>query len=415
MTITRLLGQLDDGALQLDPGWIVVCDESGMVGTRTLDRLSAHTTAAGAKLVLAGDTAQLPEIDAGGSFRALSIHAPSAVLVENRRQVHDWEIGALDDLRNSRVSEAVAAYDTNDRIITADNTDALRQRLVDDWFNAPGTDKVMIATRRADVADLNDRARALLDDAGRFGNPDLGIDVRIQVAGREFAVGDQVLAVGRNHWDLDILNGDVGTVTRINPRHKTVTFHVERVDAERTMPTDRLEAGCLDHGYARTNYKTQGATADRIFALGSDGDLDRQAAYTALSRGRIENRLYLLTPDHDDLFDPNPAEPGRERLLDHAERELSRDRSQHLASELLANLPEPDPTPAGRHGDDLLELIPEPVARRTHATLADDLLAALPEPDPIDPDLAERVAKITARLDQLQQPRGVDDGLGIDL
>jgi hypothetical protein len=72
---------------------------------------------------------------------------------------------------------------------------------------APGDDKVMIATRRADVADLNDRARALLDAAGRFGNHELGIDRRIRVAGREFAVGDQVLATGRNHWD-----GDIGTV-----------------------------------------------------------------------------------------------------------------------------------------------------------------------------------------------------------
>jgi len=82
------------------------------------------------------------------------------------------------------------------------------------------------------VADLNDRARDLLDAAGRFGNPPLGVDVRVQVAGREFAVGDQVLAIGRNHWDLDILDGDVGTVTHVSTRDKTVTFHhCERVNA----------------------------------------------------------------------------------------------------------------------------------------------------------------------------------------
>lgn len=109
MTITRLLNQLDDGRLVLDRGCVLVIDESGMVGTRTLDAISRHTTAAGAKLVLAGDTAQLPEIDAGGTFRAMSIHAPSTVLVENRRQINEWEVGALDDLRNGRVSEAVAA------------------------------------------------------------------------------------------------------------------------------------------------------------------------------------------------------------------------------------------------------------------------------------------------------------------
>lgn len=402
MTITRLLNQLDEGRLVLDAGCVVVIDESGMVGTRTLDRLSSYTTEAGAKLVLAGDTAQLPEIDAGGSFRAMSLHAPPTMLVENRRQIHEWEIGALNDLRNGRVSEAVAAYGANGRIITADNADALRQRLVDDWFAAPGDDKVMIATRRADVADLNDRARALLDAAGRFGNHELGIDRRIRVAGREFAVGDQVLAVCRNHWDLDILNGDLGTVTAINERHRTVTFHCERVDAERTMPADRLEQGFLDHGYARTNYKTQGATADRIFTLGGDGDLDRQAAYTALSRGRVENRLYLSTPDEAvwSILTVNAQRAqrpeGRDLLLEHAERELSRDRSQHLASELRDILPEPhgEPVEVGREA--LLAELPDRVVERT---------------------LADAVAQVTARLDRLQQsePPAVDDGLGLDL
>jgi hypothetical protein len=278
----------------------------------------------------------------------------------------------------------------------------------------------MIATRRADVADLNERARALLDAAGRFGNHELGIDRRVRVAGREFAVGDQVLATGRNHWDLDILNGDIGTVTRINETRKTATFHCERVDAERTMPTDRLEAGLLDHGYARTNYKTQGATADRIFTLGSDGDLDRQAAYTALSRGRVENRLYMSTPDEDvwNILSLNAQRPEvQDLLLEHAERELSRDRSQRLASELLAILPEPDGTPVGVGRDALLAELPEPVGTRAHATLADDLLADLPEPDVVDGDLAEQVAKVTARLDRLQhqEPPAVDDDFGIDV
>ena len=171
-----------------------------------------------------------------------------------------------------------------------------------------------------------------------------------------------------------------------------------------------------------------GATADRVFTLGDDGDLDHQAAYTALSRGRLENRLYMLEPDPDlqGLLEPNPKgaqrPQGREQMLDHAERALSRDRSQHLASthldphaaELLAALPEPDPTPAGHTAADLLAALPEPARPRTHRTLAEDLLAELP--DPVDDCLADQVADITARLDRLQHhPPAVDDGHGIGL
>jgi conjugative relaxase-like TrwC/TraI family protein len=423
VTIAKLLNQLDDGRLVLDDRSVVVVDESGMVGTRTLDALSRHTAAAGAKLVLVGDTAQLPEIDAGGSFRALTEALPTAQLVENRRQVHHWERQALDYLRGGNVREAVTAYDGRDRIVIADNADALRQRLVDDWAAAhlKGDDSVMIASHRADVRDLNDRAREHLDAAGQLG------ERRMVIAGREFAVGDRVLAVGRNHYDLDILNGDLGTITKVTDRG--VTFRCERVNGERTMPVDRLADGFLDHGYARTNYKTQGATADRVFTLGADGDLDRQAAYTALSRGRIENRLYMLAPDEETqalLLDPNPAQPGRELVLDHVERELSRDRSQRLASELapldpfaaelLANLPEPEGRPFAGTRVDLLASLPEPVGPSAHRSLADDLLAELP--DAIDDHpLVDDVDKITARLDRLQQrePPTVDDGLGLGL
>ena len=432
VTIAKLLGQLDDGALRLDERCVVVCDESGMVGTRTLDALSRHTAAAGAKLVLVGDTAQLPEIDAGGSFRALTEQLPTARLVENRRQIHEWERYALDDLRNGRFTEAVVAYHGADRIVMADNADALRQRLVDDWLAAhlDGDQAVMIASHRVDVRDLNDRARALLDSAGLLGDHERRFDRRVQIDGREFAVGDRVLATGRNHYDLDILNGDLGTVTKVTS--KGVTFRCERVNEERMMPTDRLEAGFLDHGYARTNYKTQGATADRVFTLGADGDLDRQAAYTALSRGRIENRLYMLEPDEDLqalLVDPNPQgaqrPEGRELVLEHVERELSRDRSQHqaselapldpIAAELLANLPAPEGRPFTGTRADLLATLPEPDGTRTHRSLGDDLLAELP--DPVDDRPLADVDKITARLDRLQErpPPAVDDGLGIDL
>ena len=424
MTVTRLLNQLHTGQTRLDQRSVVVIDESGMVGTRTLDALSAHTASAGAKLVLVGDAAQLAEIDAGGTFRALTEQTPPLQLVENRRQIHPWEIAALDHLRHQQVPDAVNAYATEGRIVTADTGDDLRQRLVQDWFDAPGTNNVMIASRRVDVADLNHRARQLLQADGRLGHPDPSLDIRLRVGAKEFAVGDQVLAVDRNQWDLDIVNGDIGTITAINPDDRSITFLVERVGAERTMPADRLAQGLLDHGYARTTYKIQGATVDRAFILAGDGDLDRQAGYTALSRGRLENRLYLPTPEPDpaDTLAPSEqptAEPDNERrqaLLEHAERELSRDRSQHLASDLLAALPDPEGPPAADDPAGLLERLPAPVGPAATGSLADDLLASLPDPVDDQPDLTDAAAKVRARLDQIQkQAPAVDDDFGIGL
>ena len=137
------------------------------------------------------------------------------------------------------------------------------------------------------------------------------------------------MATGRNLYDLDILNGDLGTITA-STIDGDVTFHYDRVRQARTMPADLVADGLLDHGYARTNHKAQGATVDRCFILGDDGDLDRQAGYAALSRGRLENRLYVLRPD-DDLDGP----AAEVVIDDHVISELSRDRSHRLASEFL--------------------------------------------------------------------------------
>ena len=71
-TIAALMKDLDDwNTPGLERDSVVVVDEAGMVGTRQLDALLNHAEEAGAKVVLVGDDKQLPEIAAGGAFRAL--------------------------------------------------------------------------------------------------------------------------------------------------------------------------------------------------------------------------------------------------------------------------------------------------------------------------------------------------------
>ena len=348
ITVARLLAQIDSGRIVLDHKSVVVVDEAGMVGTRTLDRLHQVTDTAKAKLVLVGDPEQLPEIEAGGAFRALTQRPDAIELVDNRRQIEPWERRALHDLRTGQIAAAVEAYDQQHRIVMVADPDTLRDRVVADWFTSTqaGERALMIAAHRSEVRDLNQRARELLDTAGQLGT------TRLVIGGQEFAEGDRVMAIGHNHYDLDILNGDLGTITGLEP-DGSVTFRCDRTGSERTMPVERIQLGLLDHGYARTNHKAQGATVDRTFTLGDDGDLDQQAGYTALSRGRLENRLYVLQPDHD--LRPGRPQPGLDDLdLDvaggrqdvrrrHVEQELGRDRRQDLASRLLANLPKPEP------------------------------------------------------------------------
>ena len=333
-TIHRLLADLDHPQHPpLPAGTVVVVDEAAMVGTRTLARLADHTARADAKLVLVGDHHQLAEIDAGGGFRALATRLPAIELTHNRRQHQPWERDALDQLRNGQPTDAVAAYLDHDRIHTADTRHELHQALVADWYatvSEHGTDAVMIAYRRADVADLNRQARTLLTRAGELTGPALQAD------GRTFQTGDRIMCL-HNRADLGVVNGTRGLVTGIDPDRGSLTILTDRADTTVELPAAYLAAGHLDHAYATTAHKAQGLTCDHTFVL-ADDLLTREWAYVALSRGRQDNRLYLApshTHEHDPAAHPHTLEPEPGLTPDTLPGRLTRTRQQQLATDHL--------------------------------------------------------------------------------
>src|SRR5581483_7942140 len=94
VTLDRLLAHLRGGRAALTSRHVVVVDEAGMVGTRQLDALVGFATAARAKVVLVGDPAQLPAIEARGALAGLARRLGALHLTENHRQVEAWERAA---------------------------------------------------------------------------------------------------------------------------------------------------------------------------------------------------------------------------------------------------------------------------------------------------------------------------------
>jgi conjugative relaxase-like TrwC/TraI family protein len=291
-TLASLLHRLDTGDV-LPCGSVLIVDEAGMVGTRQLARLLNHAADACVKVVLVGDPHQLPELDAGGLYRALATRLPVIELVDNRRQTHAWEQAALDELRHGDPAVALGTYRKHGRIVTADTPDDLRERLVDDWWDTARDDlsgSIMIGLRRADVDDLNHRARARLHTACRLTGPTL------HAGGIELQAGDRIVCL-RNHRGLGVVNGTRATITQVDPHRRQVDAVT---DDGRPIILDRqyLDAGHGTHGYAITGHKAQGLTVEHTYVLGSEA-LYREWGYVALSRGRQSNRLYQHTSDRE--------------------------------------------------------------------------------------------------------------------
>ena len=285
-TLAMLQIDLDAGRVRLDDRTVVVIDEAGMAGTRSLAPILDAADQAGAKVVLVGDPRQLPEIDAGGVLVGLAKRLDPIELTENRRQHAQWEREALAELRAGDVDAAFAAYADKGRVVTATTAIEVRQMMVADWwsYRLAGDSVAMVAFRRSDVDDLNGRARAYLTRAGEVAGPELVVDER------PYQAGDQIICL-KNNRRLGVCNGTRATLEAVDPDKRTVTIQTN--DRRIVLPATYVDAGHLAHGYATTIHKTQGATVDRGLLLGTD-ELFRERGYVAMSRGRASNHLYLV-------------------------------------------------------------------------------------------------------------------------
>ncbi len=292
-TLARLLCETQAGG-GLPQGAVVVVDEAGMVGTRQLAAVSDLVEAASGKLILIGDPHQLPEIDAGGLFRALASRLPTVELTENVRQHHRWERIALAELRNGSVNRAVAIYHRRHRITTAATTEDTIDQAVASWYRdveaiGDPTQVLLIGHRNTTVDELNRRARNHIAQAGLLHGPALA------AGDREFQVGDRVVCL-KNRSRLGVLNGDLATITGIDPERRSVALRLDRTERTVTVPHWYLDEGHLDWGYALTGHKAQGATVRRVHTV-VDGSVDREWVYVGMSRGREANTVYLTTPE----------------------------------------------------------------------------------------------------------------------
>ncbi|MFN7147899.1 MAG: MobF family relaxase [Microthrixaceae bacterium] len=324
-TIAKLQLDLDRGERQLDARSVLVVDEAGMVGTRTIAPLIDTAMAAGAKVVLVGDPKQLPEITAGGLLASLERRDAVLTLVENRRQQDPIERSALHQLRNGDVADAVTALRVHGNVVAAPDAEAARNAIVADWYGhgERGESALMMARRNSDVDDLNRRARRLVADE-LSGEP-------IVVAGRPFQVGDQVVCT-RNDHPNGIRNGTVGTIVDIDHRRHAIAL-AEADGAIRRLDREYLDAGWMRHGYAVTVHKAQGRTVDHGLLLASD-DLHREAGYVGLSRGRESNCMYLVSTEPADELEPHT--PFRGETVDPYElvtQALGRSGAKSLATD----------------------------------------------------------------------------------
>jgi len=287
-TIASLFYRLDKNTLHWDARDILVVDEAGMLGTRTMQRLTHEAEKAGAKLVLMGDWQQLQAIEAGAPFRAIAENYQYAELNQIRRQTTPWQVQASLDCALGAVDKALAAYQEHDHVHQFRYQQEAKEQLITLWNDAriaaPCESQIILAYTRQDVKELNELARSQ-----KRKDQELGDDVLFDTerGARYFAVNDRVYFLKRED-SLSVINGTLGTISSINDKTGVIAVALDRDDLDQkpqivSVNTEHYKH--LEHGYAATVYKAQGVTVDRSYVLPSR-HYDAHSTYVAMTRHR---------------------------------------------------------------------------------------------------------------------------------
>jgi Ti-type conjugative transfer relaxase TraA len=344
---------------------VLVIDEAGMIGSHQLARVIQEADRAGTKIVLVGDPEQLQPIGPGAAFRAVAERVGFVELEEIRRQREGWQREASVDFGRHRTAEGLAAYAERGAIRLEETGEHARAAIVrevmEDMAARPEGSRLVLAHRNADVLALNGAIRGVRKERGELDGERM---YRTTEGERAFAPGDRVL-FRENNRDLGVKNGMLGTVERVSgPEPDGLSVEgrptegarlVVRLDSAqgpglgRAVSVSMEDYAAVDHGYATTIHKAQGATVDRSYVLAS-GTMDRHLTYVAMTRHREEVTLYAgrdefrgtealtarlsrsqakeTTLDYDERGRPRETETNSERTFGEQRRE--REESQGL-------------------------------------------------------------------------------------
>jgi conjugative relaxase-like TrwC/TraI family protein len=299
---------------RISPGQLVIIDEAALAGTFALDTLTEQAHNAGAKVLLAGDWAQLSAVSASGAFGMLvKDRSRAPQLSDVRRFTNQWEKAASIQLRIG-IEDAVDAYHQHDRIAGGDR-EAMLDRLYQAWKadTDRGEKTLMIAADHDTVRALNDRARADLTAAGAVDAG--GVEV---TNGSIVGVGDRVVTRENNRrlstgssW---VKNGDLWTVTEVS-EDGSITVQRATGRGQVVLPADYASAH-LELAYATTAHRAQGRTVDTAHAFVT-ATTQREPLYVMATRGREANTLYVDTtndPDSDTSHGPPIERPATDVL-----------------------------------------------------------------------------------------------------
>lgn len=280
---------------------VVIVDESSMLDQHLLWRLLTSTLS-NARFIFVGDAAQLPSVGAGNVLRSMlrSKVIPHVQLEEIFRQEDTSPIVfAAHDVFRGRVPKTTT--DGDFRLITLRGGDSSVQdmivRIAEKWHKQERDFQIMSPVHKGlcGVTELNTVLRAAL-------NPPTSAQVEVPLAFGTIREGDKVMVV-KNDSRLEVVNGDMGRIARIDRKEQKITVILQGPMACAVVFNYQEASHLLRLSYASTVHKMQGQEFDHaVFPLLPTfrHTVNRNLFYTAITRAK---KSVVLIGDEESLRD----------------------------------------------------------------------------------------------------------------
>jgi len=129
---------------------------------------------------------------------------------------------------------------------------------------------------------------------------------------RTFAKGEKIIFL-KNDKKLKVENGTTGKIVRINPLDNQLTV---LTDKKQSVVFNPRNYPYIDYGYATTNYKVQGMTAEEVlYVADTRTNTSFNSLYVAATRG--QHGLNIYTNDKDMLREQVQIEETKSSNLDY--------------------------------------------------------------------------------------------------
>ncbi len=264
--------------------WIV--DEAGKLGNKSLSELLRCADTHKAKIILAGDSAQMSSVDRGGMFKSLAKKYEAAELKDIQRQNTQEQRDISIHLSKGQVSEAVDKLQEQCCIHYAVKKFDALELLINKWAcdlqkdeNSNIEDTIMIATSNRETKALNQAAHDIRHAQGEIFKEEYCCKT---TSGEVIASKGDLIEFRKNDRELGVTNGLFGKL--IDTKEDRFTVEISEKDQPTKLVSfDPKEYGAWQLGYASTTYRLQGDKKGKGYLLHNPNS-SQQSNYVGLTR-----------------------------------------------------------------------------------------------------------------------------------